>query len=253
MGGLVPAVCPRPHEQMLGRLLGPAQCYVRLAGVARVGVVPASEVQGRHVGVLVVVLRDGVAALLPVVVVVAVGLDVDGPPLVGGQPPEYRGPLAQGELLDHIVHVGRVGLHDLGLQAGVGLGLLAGGGHAEHVDEESLLERAVLAHGAVVVVGRADADDHGRQVGRVEGGEGGLVAPGVGVAHRPHATGTPRLRAQPLDGVVAVGGLLGESVPLTLGLEAAADVLHGANVAPPREVPGVEHGSRRRLVVGRTN
>ena len=178
------------------------------------------------------------------------GLDVDGPPLVGGQPPEYRGPLAQGELLDHIVHVGRVGLHDLGLQAGVGLGLLAGGGHAEHVDEESLLERAVLAHGAVVVVGRADGNDHGRQVGRVEGREGGLVAPGVGVAHRPHATGTPRLRAQPLDGVVAVGGFLREGVPLTLGLEAAADVLHSADVAATREIPGVEDGARGGLIVG---
>ena len=241
---------PRPHEQALGGRLHLAQCDVAFAGVASVGVVPAAEVKGWHVGVLGVILGRRVASLLPVVVVIAVGQDVYGPPLVRWQPSQDCGPLLQGKLVEYLRYIVGEGPKQRCLQSRVGRCLLAGHGHLEGIDHEALLEGAVLSHGAVVIVGRPNGHYHRRQVRRVQSRESGLVAPGVGVAHRADLAVAPRLPSDPLDRVVPVGCLLGEGVPLALGLEPAAHVLYRDDVASAREELALRYLSGRRLVVG---
>ena len=137
------------------------------------------------------------------------------------------------------------------LQGRVGLGLLAGGGHAEGVDQEALFQGAVVPHGAVVIIGRADRHDHRRQVRRIQRRQGTLVAASVRVAHGAHLSRAPRLRAEPLHRRVAVFGLLREGVPLPFRGEPPAHVLDDADVAAPGEVFGLGDLYRRRLVVWR--
>ena len=200
---------------------------------------------------LVIVLGDCVPPLFPVVAVLPVGHDVDGPSFVRRQAAQNGRALLHGKLSHDLVDVLLVGLGERGLQRGVGGGLLAAGGHAVDVDVEALLQGAVLPHGAVEVVRRAHGDDHRLQVGRIEGSQRGLVAARVGPALGSYTAVAPRLGGQPLDSVVAVGRLLGEGVPLPLGLEAAPHVLADADVAAPRIVLRLRDGPGQRLVVGR--
>ncbi len=197
---------------------------------------------------LLVVVRDGVAPLAPVVVVVAVGEEVQHPALVAGEETQGGGARPQGGPRHPLPH-SLVSPLQRRSQPRVGQGLFAGGGHAEGVDQEALLQGPVVAHGAVVVVGGPHGDDHRPQVGRVEGGQGALVAPGVGAPHRPHLPVAPLLPGQPLHGVEAVRRLVREGVPLPLAGEPPADVLHGAGVAPAGEVAPVTGHPRGVLVV----
>ena len=94
-----------------------------------------------------------------------------------------------------------------------------------------MFQGAALTHGRDQVVAGALADDLGAQVRRVEGGEGALVGPGVGPAHRAHAAVAPWLHRHPFDGVVAVRRFLGKGVPLAARASAAADVVDDDGVA----------------------
>jgi len=53
------------------------------------------------------------------------------------------------------------------------------------------------------------------------------------------------LDRDPLDGVVAIGGFLGEGIPLAAGAAAAADIVHDHGVAPtgvPVRLAGIAAG-----------
>ena len=203
-------------------------------GAAGVGVVPAALEEDGNVGVLVPVFVDGVAALGPVGATAAVGEDVPGPLLVEGQEAKggAAGAKAQGRAEDFGDAL-ELGSEDA-FEVGVGCGFLAGEGHAVGVADEALFEGAALAHGRNQVVAGSLADDLGTQVGRIEGGEGALVGPGVGGAHGADAAVAPGLDGDPLDGVVAVGGFLREGVPLAAGAAAAADIVHHHGVSATR-------------------
>ena len=86
---------------------------------------------------------------------------------------------------------------------------------------------------------------------RVEGGEGALVGPGVGPAHRAHQAVAPGLDRDPLHGVIAVGRFLGKGVPLAAGTPAAADVVDDDGVAPTRVPVPLAGIANRVLEVGR--
>ena len=236
---------------MMGRLFHLAQRGVAGAGVAGVGVVPATEVERGHVGVLFVELIRRVAALPPVVRILAVRQQVDGPPLVGRQPSQDGGALFQREAPDVVGKPLRVLADERGLERWVGVRLPARDRHAEGVDEETLLEGAVLTHGTVVVVGRPHRDDHCREMRRVERRERGLVAAGVGVSHRAYLAIAPGLGRDPLHGVEAVRGLFGEGVELALRIEPSSHILDHAHVSAAREVVALVGLARRGLAVGR--
>ena len=106
-------------------------------------------------------------------------------------------------------------------------------GPAGHVDEELghvLLEHAVDALVAEVVLLRRDGSD-GLQVLAAPGGGLVLGEADVGDAVHADAAVAPRLRAYPLDGVVAVVSLVYVRLPRAVGVVAAAAVLHDAGVS----------------------
>jgi len=87
MGDLILSVGPGSHKQVLGGFLHPAQGHITFTGVAGIGVIPTAQVKGGNIRMFLIVLGDGIAALfLPVAVIVAVGEDIQRPPLVRWQP-----------------------------------------------------------------------------------------------------------------------------------------------------------------------
>ncbi len=76
---------PRSHQQALRRLFDLAQRDVVLARRARIRIVPTAEIERRHVGMLLVVFVDGIAALLPILTIVALRQNIERPLLVGWQ------------------------------------------------------------------------------------------------------------------------------------------------------------------------
>ena len=198
-----------------------------------------------------VVLGGGVAAPFPVVGVLAARLQVNRPALNPRNAAQDGRALDDGELVHHFGHPVLEDVSQRRPQRGVGDRLRAVHRHAVAVDEESLLKRAVLPHGAGEVVGRADRHYHGRQMRRVERGERRLVGAGVGIAHRPDFAIAPLLNSEPFHRIVSILGFFRERVPLAFGREPPADVLNGDDVAAPREELGAGRLARGGFVVWR--
>ena len=193
------------------------------------------------------------ARVLPVVVVVGAGEDLERPLLVG----RHQGELglagadghalepvgeARGALVERGLHVGRRGQG----------GLRVVGRVPEGPGEEAQLERAAVADAALVGVGAAHVRHHGGEALGAQRGHGGLRPAGPRGAEGAHRAVAPLLLADPGEGVGAVLGLGDQEVHVALGAEAAAAVLVHHHVAARGEVPALARGGLGlHLVVGR--
>ena len=189
----MPAVGPRAHQGAHRPPPAGAQADEVLEGGARVGVVPAAHQEDRHVGDAVPVAAEVHARVLPVVVVVGAGEDLERPLLVG----RHEGELglagadghalepvgeARGALVERGLHVGRRGQGGLGVV----------GRMPEGPGEEAQLERAAVADAALVAVGAAHVRHHGGEPLGPQRGHGGLRPAGPRGAEGAHRAVAPR-------------------------------------------------------------
>ena len=98
-----------------------------------------------------VVFVNGIATLLPVLVIVTMGLQVERPLLVTRQQAQRGGPFLERQLAQPPAQIS-AGLQQSRAQSRVRACFLAGHGHMKGIDEEALFQRTVLPHGARVVV-----------------------------------------------------------------------------------------------------
>src|SRR5216683_3511437 len=139
------AVEPWTHDQSVRAPLEPAQRYEVLAGGARIRVIPRAEIDRRHVRVLFVVIADRVATLMPIFITDGAGLQVQRPAFVRRQHSQRRYALLERQALEPIAKV-VAGLEQCAAQGWIGARLLTGDRHVERINEETLLQRAVVAH-----------------------------------------------------------------------------------------------------------
>ena len=198
---------------------------------------------------LFVILGDRIPALLPVIVVFSVRKQIEHPLFVIRQHPQRRGAFLERSAQNPLTHIGKR-LVNCGFEIDIGQRFLAGGRHAEGIDHEPLFERAVLPHRTVVVIRRANSDDHRRQVRRIERCQRRLVTAAIRPTHRANLPIAPLLRGEPFHRVVAIGSFLGKRIPLALAGKAAAHILNRADVTAPGVVRTVRHIARCRLIVG---
>ncbi len=160
------AVMPWPHQHMHRRFAPFAQLLKVFHHCQCVGVIPAADVQTGHVGMLVIVRAWAVARLLPVVVIGRVCGYIYGPLLIGGHKSQWRVAFAQGVLFGPCPHI-CPGLFQSLFQRRICCGFTAGRGHRECIGEKAHLQRAVVAHRAVVVARWAEQMDYRCQMRRI--------------------------------------------------------------------------------------
>ena len=145
------AMGPGSHQQFLRALLQFRQRGEVLGSGASVRVVPGAAVEGRDIGMLGVVFVNGIATLLPVLVIVTMNLQVERPLLVTRQQAQRGGPFLERQLTQPPAQI-IAGLQQSRPQSRVRARFFTGHGHMKGIDEEALFQSAVLSHGARVVV-----------------------------------------------------------------------------------------------------
>ena len=252
-GGREVVVRPGADEDVLVLASHADHRLVAVADRARIPVEPAHDPEDGHLRVRREVLVHPQPRLPPeVAVVVVVEVELVGGLLVGGReaerglaapPRDARGPVEEGLPRPHLVD--RLG--DLRVRPR----LVSVRGHGEDPLQQPQTQGAAALHAVGVGVRRSFVGDHRLEAGRVQRRGLELDPRLVGDAVRAHLPVARRVARDPLDGVVAVLGLLHEGEEVAGRVEAPAAVLDHGDVSVAREEHRVLDRDRPHLVVGR--
>ena len=231
---------PRPHQHPHRPLLARGQADVVVAGRARVRIVPAADNQRRHIGKVVPEQRRRVAGVLPVVVVIGPGQQIERPLFVGRHHLELGLPLAQRHPRQPIGKTRRPQIQrPLARRISLEFLLRIGRRVPERPRQKAQLQRAPLPDRRFVGVRPAHIGHHRLEIRRPQRCHGRLRPPRPRRPPRPHLPVAPRLLIDPHQRVVAVLRLWNQKIDISPRAKCPPAVLIDRHVTALRKEPPV--------------